>query len=123
MEIRMPYVDGYVLAVPKRNLKAYRRVARLSGRVWRGHGAIEYKECVADDVNTGTGIPFPRLVRPRRGETIVFSFVVFKSRAHRDRVNAKVIKDPRLATLIRPGAMPFDVSRMAYGGFTVLVDA
>ena len=119
----MPYVDGYVLSVPKRNLKAYRRVATLSGRVWREHGAIQYKECVADDMNTGIGVPFARIVKPRRGETIVFAFVVFKSRAHRDRVNSKVISDPRLADLMRPGAMPFDVSRMAYGGFKVLVEA
>jgi uncharacterized protein YbaA (DUF1428 family) len=116
----MAYIDGYVIPVPRKNLAAYRRVAARSGKVWREHGALEYKECVADHLETG---PFTALVRPKRGETIVFSFVVFKSRAHRDRVNARVIKDPRLADLIRPGAMPFDAKRMAYGGFKVLVDA
>jgi uncharacterized protein YbaA (DUF1428 family) len=119
----MAYVDGFVLLVSKRNLNAYRSISRAAGKVWREHGALEYKECVADHLETGLGMPFTALVRPKRGETIVFSFVVFKSRAHRDRVNARVIKDPRLADLIRPGAMPFDARRMAYGGFKVLVDA
>jgi len=119
----MAYVDGYVLPVPKKNLKEYRRIASLAGKVWRDHGAIDYKECVGEDLNTGMGMPFPKLVKPKRGETIVFSFIVFKSRAHRDRVNAKVVKDPRLGKMMKPGAMPFDVKRMAYGGFTVLVDA
>ena len=119
----MPYVDGYVIPVPKKKLGAYRRVAARSGKVWREHGALVYKECVGDHLDTGLGMSFTKLVKPKRGETIVFSFVVFKSRAHRDRVNAKVIKDPRLADLVRPGAMPFDAKRMAYGGFDVLVDA
>ena len=119
----MAYVDGYVVPVPKKNLKSYRRISALAGKVWREHGAVDYKECLADDMNTGTGLPFPKLVKPRRGETIIFSFVVFKSRAHHDRVNKAVIKDPRLAEMVKPGAMPFDVKRMAYGGFKVIVDA
>jgi len=119
----MAYVDGFVLPVPKKNLAAYKRMSRKAGKVWREHGALDYKECVGDDLKTKMGLPFPRLVRPKRGETIMFSFVVFKSRGHRDKVNAKVMKDKRLATMMKPGAMPFDVKRMAYGGFKVIVDA
>ncbi|MFO0827675.1 MAG: DUF1428 domain-containing protein [Phycisphaerales bacterium] len=119
----MSYVDGFVLAVPKKNLAKYRRIARLSATVWRDHGALAFKECVADHLDTGMGLHFEKLVKPKRGETVVFSFVLFKSRAHRDRVNAKAVKDPRLAKLMQKGAMPFDVKRMAYGGFKPLVDA
>ena len=105
------------------NLGVYRRIATLAGKVRREHGALDYKECVGEDLNSKTGMPFAKMVKPKRGETIMFSFVVFNSRAHRDRVNANVIKDKRLAKLMRPRAMPFDVKRMAYGGFKVLVDA
>ena len=119
----MRYVDGYVLPVPKKNLPAYRRMAQLAGRVWRDHGALDYKECVGQDLKTKCGIPFPRTVRVKAGETVVFSYIVFKSRAHRDRVNARVMKDPRLAKMMDPKAMPFDSKRMVYGGFKVLVDA
>ncbi len=119
----MPYVDGFVLPVPKKNLQAYRRMARKAAVVWRDHGALEYRECVGDDVNVKKVVPFPRLVRLKRGETVVFSWIVFKSRAHRDRVNAKVMKDPRLAAMMDPKAMPFDWRRMVYGGFKVLVEA
>jgi uncharacterized protein YbaA (DUF1428 family) len=117
----MKYVDGFVLPVPKKNLAAYRRMAKKAGKVWREHGALDYKECAGDDLNVKMGLPFPRLVKPKPGETVVFSYIVFKSRAHRDRVNAKVMKDPRVADMCDPKKMPFDVKRMAYGGFKVLV--
>jgi uncharacterized protein YbaA (DUF1428 family) len=119
----MKYVDGYVLPVPKKHLRAYRRMAQKAGEVWRDHGALDYKECVGDDLNTKWGVKFPKLTRLKAGETVVFSYIVFKSRGHRDRVNAKVMKDPRLAKMMDPKAMPFDSKRMTYGGFKVLVDA
>jgi uncharacterized protein YbaA (DUF1428 family) len=117
----MPYVDGYVLPVPKKNLQAYARIARMAGKVWRDHGALEVRECVADDVKPGKHTSFPQSVKLKAGETVVFSWIVFKSRTHRDRVNAKVLKDPRLAKMMDPKAMPFDAKRMFYGGFKVLV--
>lgn len=118
----MAYVDGYVIPVPRRNLPEYRRIARKCARIWLAHGALQYFECVGDDLNVKTGgLPFPKLVKPKPGETIVFSFIVFKSRAARDRVNGRVCKDPRLAKLMMAGAMPFDVKRMSYGGLKVLV--
>lgn len=117
----MPCVDGFVLAVPKRKLAASRRLSQRAGRVWREHGALEYRECVGDDLSVKMGVPFPRLAKVRPAETVVFSWIVFKSRAARDRVNAKVMKDPRITkTVDQP--MPFDVRRMAYEAFTVLVD-
>ncbi len=121
----MGYVDGFVLPVPKKNLQAYRRMAQKAGRIWREHGALDYKECVGDDlkVKVGCGVAFPRVIKLKPGETVFFSFIVYKSRAHRDRVNARVMKDPRIAKMMDPGSMPFDVKRMAYGGFKVLVDA
>ncbi|MGH7265836.1 MAG: DUF1428 domain-containing protein [Candidatus Rokuibacteriota bacterium] len=118
----MRYVDGYVLPVPKKNLQAYRRVAQKAARVWRDHGALEFRECAGDDLKVKFGIPFPRRMSLKPGETVVFSWIGFKSRAHRDRVNAKVMKDPRLAKMMDPKSMPFDVKRMVYGGFEVLVD-
>ena len=118
----MRYVDGFVLPIPKRKLQAYRRIAQKAGRVWREHGALEYRECVGDDLHIKGVLPFPRLVRLKPGETVAFSWIVYKSRAHRDRVNAKVMKDPRLAKLMDPKAMPFDMKRMVYGGFKTLVD-
>jgi uncharacterized protein YbaA (DUF1428 family) len=119
----MAYVDGYLLPIPKKMLGAYRRIAAKAGKVWRSHGALEYRECAGDDLKTGMGIPFPRRVRAKPGETVVFSWIVFKSRADRDRVNKKVMKDPRIAPMMNQKSMPFDVKRMAYGGFKVLVDA
>jgi uncharacterized protein YbaA (DUF1428 family) len=116
------YVDGFLLPVPKKKLQAYRRMAQKGGRVWRDHGALEYRECVGEDLGVKMGMSFPRILKPKRGETVVFSWIVFRSRAHRDRVNAKVMKDPRLAEMMDPKAMPFDVKRMVYGGFEVLVD-
>jgi uncharacterized protein YbaA (DUF1428 family) len=117
----MKYVDGFVLPVPKKNLAAYRRLAREAAKIWREYGALDYKECAGDDLKVKFGVPFPRLIKPKPGETVVFSYIVFKSRAHRDRVNAKVMKDPRVADMCDPKKMPFDVKRMAYGGFKVLV--
>ena len=116
------YVDGFLLPVPKKNLAAYRRMARLAGKIWREHGALDFKECAGDDMNVKFGLPFPRQMRLKRGELPVFSWIVFKSRRDRDRVNAAVMQDPRLAKMMDQRAMPFDVKRMAYGGFKVLVD-
>jgi len=118
----MKYVDGYVLPVPKKNLPAYRRMAEKAGKVWREHGALEFRECVGDDLKTKKIKSFPTLVRPKRSETVMFSWIVFKSRAHRDAVNARVMKDPRLAKMMDMKAIPFDSKRMAYGGFKVMVD-
>jgi uncharacterized protein YbaA (DUF1428 family) len=119
----MPYVDGFVLPVPKKNLQAYRRLAQKASGIWREHGALEYRECVGDDLDVKMGVPFPRRIKLKPGETVVFSWIVYKSRAHRDRVNAKVMKDPRVTSMCDPKDMPFDVKRMVYGGFKVLVDA
>jgi uncharacterized protein YbaA (DUF1428 family) len=116
------YVDGYVLPVPKKNVAAYRRMAQKAGKVWRDHGALGYMECVADDVKSGKHTSFPQSVKLKVGETVVFSYIVFKSRAHRDHVNAKVMKDPRLANMMDPKSMPFDGKRMFWGGFKVLVE-
>ena len=116
------YVDGFVMPVPRKNLDAYRRMARRAGKVWRDHGALEYRECIADDVKVGKYTSFPRSVKLKRGEVAWFSWIVFKSRRHRDAVNAKVMKDPRLADMMDPKNMPFDGKRMIYGGFEVVVD-
>ncbi|MGH7964470.1 MAG: DUF1428 domain-containing protein [Candidatus Binatia bacterium] len=118
----MNYVDGFVLPIPKKNIQAYRRIAQQAGKIWREHGALEYIECVGDDVKMGKITSFPQSVKLKADETVVFSWIVFKSRAHRDRVNAKVMKDPRLANM-GPESMPFDGKRMVYGGFKILVDA
>ena len=117
------YVDGFVLPVPKKNIETYRQIARKAGKVWRDHGALEYLECIGDDLKVKFGVPFTKGARAKAGETVVFSWIVYKSRAHRDRVNAKVMKDPRLAKMMDPKGMPFDVKRMLCGGFKVLVDA
>jgi uncharacterized protein YbaA (DUF1428 family) len=119
----MRYVDGYVVPVPKKNMAAYRRMAQKAGKVWRDQGALEYIECVADDVKPGKHTSFPQSVKLKPGETVVFAYIVYKSRAHRDRVNAKVMKDPRLANMMDPKDLPFDGKRMFWGGFKVLVDA
>jgi uncharacterized protein YbaA (DUF1428 family) len=115
------YVDGFVLPVPKKNIAAYRRIAQKAGKIWREHGALEYRECVGDDLVVKWGVPFPKGAKVKPGETVFFSWIVYKSRAHRDRVNAKVMKDPRLEKMMDPNAMPFDYKRMMYGGFKVLV--
>jgi uncharacterized protein YbaA (DUF1428 family) len=118
----MRYVDGFVVPVPKKNLQAYRRMSQKAGKVWREYGALEYIECVADDVKPGKHTSFPQSVKLKPGETVVFSYIVYKSRAQRDRVNAKVMKDPRLASMMDPKTMPFDGKRMFWGGFKILVD-
>ncbi len=117
----MKYVDGFVIPIPKKNVQAYRQMARFGARLWMEHGALEYRECVGDDMKPPMGMPFPRLARLNPGETVVFSWILFRSRAHRDRVNAKVLQDPRMAGM-ESKPMPFDVKRMAYGGFVVLVE-
>ncbi len=119
----MEYVDGFLLVVPKKKLPVYRGMAQKSGKIWREHGALEFRECVGDDLAVKMGVPFPRVLKLKPGETVVFSWIVYKSRAHRDAVNAKVMKDPRIAGMCDPKDMPFDVKRMAYGGFKVLVAA
>ena len=116
------YVDGFVIPVPRRNVAAYRRIARKAGKIWREHGALAYVECVADDVKPGKWTSFPQSVKLKKGEVVWFSYIVFKSRRHRDAVNAKVMKDPRLTGTMTPECMPFDGKRMVYGGFTVEVD-
>jgi uncharacterized protein YbaA (DUF1428 family) len=118
----MPYVDGYVLPVPKKNLKTYARIALKAGKIWREHGALEYRECAGDDLDVKCGAPFPKAMTLKPGETVVFSWIVFKSKAHRDSVNAKVMKDPRLNNMMDEKSMPFDITRMQYGGFKVIVD-
>ncbi|HWQ91957.1 MAG TPA: DUF1428 domain-containing protein [Clostridia bacterium] len=114
------YADGFVLTVPAKNLDAYRRMAQKASKVWMEHGALEYRECVGDDLAVQMGIPFPRLAKAKPEETVVFSWIVYKSRAHRDKVNAQVMKDPRL-TCMDPKTMPFDCKRMTYGGFKIIV--
>ena len=117
----MPYVDGFLLAVPRRRLPLYRRISRRAGLIWREHGALEYRECAGDDLKVKMGTSFTRAARCKPGETPIFSWIVFKSRGHRNRVNAKVMKDPRLAKMMK-APMPFDMKRMAYGGFRAIVD-
>jgi len=117
----MRYVDGFVLPIPKKNLKAYRRLAESAGKVWRELGALEYRECIGEDLEVKMGVPFPKQLKIKRGETVVFSWIGYKSRAHRDQVNKKIMKDPRIVKMTKK--MPFDCSRMVYGGFGVLVDA
>ncbi len=113
----MPYVDGFIVPVPRKKLAAYRKIAKLAGEVWMDHGALSYVECVADDVKVGKRTSFPRSVKLKRGETVVFSWITYKSRASRDRIMAKVMKDERLANFMGPKAMPFDTKRMIFGGF------
>jgi uncharacterized protein YbaA (DUF1428 family) len=113
------YVDGFVLPVPKKNLAAYRRMAQKASKIWREFGALDYKECVGDDLNVKTGLPFPGVMKTKPGETVVFSYIVYKSRAHRNAVNKKIMKAPRIAAMCK--SMPFDFKRMLYGGFKVLV--
>ena len=117
------YVDGFVIPVPKKNLTAYKRIAKQAGKIWREHGALEYRECVGEELKVSCGLPFLKLTKCKANETVLFSWIVYKSRAHRDKVNAKVMKDPRLAPMIDPKNCPFDCARMTYGGFEVLVDA
>lgn len=117
----MRYVDGFLIPVPKRNLRAYQRMSQAAGQVWRKLGALEYRETAGDDLSYPLGVPFPKTIKAKRGETVVFSWIVYRSRAHRDQVNAKVMKDPTIAKMMTK-ASPFDPKRMAYGGFKMLVD-
>jgi uncharacterized protein YbaA (DUF1428 family) len=118
----MNYVDGFVLAVPKKNVEAYRKIAQKAAKIWREHGALEYRECVGEDLKPSFGVPFPKAAKAKANETVVFAWIVFKSRAHRDAVNKKVMKDPRLNDMMQGTKdMPFDVKRMVYGGFKVIV--
>jgi uncharacterized protein YbaA (DUF1428 family) len=116
------YVDGFVVPVPKDSLDAYRRMARKAGKIWKEYGALEYVESVADDVKPGKLTSFPQAVKLKPDELVVFSWIVYKSRAHRDSVNAKVMKDPRLASMMDPKAMPFDSKRMFWGGFKTMLE-
>jgi uncharacterized protein YbaA (DUF1428 family) len=117
------YTDGFVIPVQKKNLKAYFRMARMAARIWKDYGALDYMECLGDDLKAEFALPFPRGIRTKAGETVVFSFIVYKSKAHRDRVNAKIMKDPRIAAMCDPKDMPFDCRRMLYGGFKVVVES
>jgi uncharacterized protein YbaA (DUF1428 family) len=117
------YTDGFVIPVPTKKLAAYRRIARAASRIWCEYGAIDYKECVGDDLQAKFGVPFRKLAGAKPGEAVVFSWITYKSRAHRDRVNAKIIKDPRIAAMCGPKDAPFDPQRMAYGGFKIFVSA
>ena len=116
------YVDGFVIPVPKRSIKAYKAIATKAGKVWREHGALDYKECIADDVKKGKWTSFPRAVKLKPNEVVWFSYIVYRNRKHRDAVNARVMKDPRVAAMMDPKAAPFDPRRMIYGGFEVRVD-
>ncbi len=116
------YVDGFVVPVPKKNLDAYRRMARKAGKIWIEHGALEYRECVGDDVKPGKLTSFPQSVQLQDDEVVVFSWIVYSSRTQRDRINAKVMADPRLAAMMDPAALPFDGKRMFFGGFKTLVE-
>jgi len=118
----MAYVDGFVLPVPRKKLQAYRSMARRAGRIWKEHGALEFRECVADDVKPGKLTSFPQSVKLKPGETVFFSYIVYRSRRDRDRINKKVMADKRLADMMDPKATPFDARRMIYGGFKVMVD-
>lgn len=119
----MAYVDGFVLPLPKKNIAAYKKIAQKASKVWMDHGALEYRECVGEDMNVKGMIPFPKMAKIKPSETVVFAWITYKSRAHRDKVLAKVMKDPRLEKIMNPNAMPFDFKRMAYGGFQVIVSA
>lgn len=117
----MPYVDGFIVAVPRKNIAAYRKMSTRAGKVWREHGALDYREWVADDVKPGKLTSFPRAVKMKPGETVVFAWITYKSRAQRDKVNAKVMADPRLKNMMDMKSAPFDGKRMIYGGFESLV--
>jgi uncharacterized protein YbaA (DUF1428 family) len=122
-QLIMPdYVDGLVLPVAKKSLAAYVRMAQSAAKIWKEYGALDYKECVGDDLNVKIGLPFPRGIRTKPGETVVFAYIVYKSRAHRDSVNRKILKDPRTAALCDAKNMPFDAKRMLSGGFKAVVE-
>lgn len=117
----MKYVDGFVIPMAKKNLPVYLRIAKQASKIWLEHGALDYRECVGDDLNVKMGVPFPKLAKAKKNETVIFAYVVYKSRAHRDKVNAKVMKDPRMSAMCDPKNMPFDCQRMTFGGFKTIV--
>ena len=117
------YVDGFVVPVPKKKLAAYKKMARLASKVWRDHGALEYFEALADDVKPGKVTSFPQAVKLKPGETVIFAWIVYRSRKDRDRIKAKVMKDPRLASMMDPKKLPFDGKRMFWGGFKTIIEA
>lgn len=119
----MTYVDGFVLILPKKNLAAYKKLAKAAGAVWRELGALEYRECIGDDLAAPWGLPFPKLTKCKPSELVVFSWITYRSKAERNRVNAKVMKDPRIAAMCDPRKMPFDMKRMSHGGFKAIVEA
>jgi uncharacterized protein YbaA (DUF1428 family) len=120
----MAYTDGFIVPVPKKKMNAYLKIAKLASKVWKDHGALEYVEAIADDVKVGKWTSFPRAVKLKRGETVVFSWIVYKSRKHRDTVLKNVMQDKRLAAMMQdPSKMPFDAKRMIYGGFAVKITA
>lgn len=116
------YVDGFVIPIPAKNVSKYQKIAKLAGKVWRDHGAIDYFEAISDDVNVKFGVPFAKLAKLKKGEKVLFSYITYKSKAHRNKVNAKVMKDPRLAKMMDPKAMPFDTKKMSFGGFKIIVN-
>lgn len=118
----MSYVDGFVIPVPEQNLKTYRGIAQKAGKIWKDHGALHYVEAVGDDLAVPFGLPFPKALKVKPGETVLFSFIVYKSRSDRDKINAKVMNDPRMKKIMESAPMPFDVKRMLYGGFKSLID-
>lgn len=118
----MSYVDGFVVPVPEENLKLYRTIAQKAGKIWKEYGALHYVEAVGDDLDVHCGMPFPKAFKVKPGETVFFSFIVYKSRADRDKINAKVMSDPRMKKVMENFPMPFDAKRMVYGGFKSLVD-
>jgi uncharacterized protein YbaA (DUF1428 family) len=117
----MSYVDAFVIPLPKKKVKAYRAMARFGCKLWTEHGALDYKECIGDDLKAPWATPFPKGIRAKAGETVAFSWILYKSKAHRDQVNKKVMNDPRMKPWMDPQKMPFDAKRMLYGGFKVLV--
>lgn len=120
----MSYVDGFLLPVPKKNLAAYKKMSAKAGKIWREFGALDYYECVGDDINPKFGLPFPKIMKLKKGEVPVFSFIIYKSKAERNKINARIMKDPRMEAMCPdPKKMPFDVKRMGFGGFKVFVKA
>jgi uncharacterized protein YbaA (DUF1428 family) len=119
----MSYVDGFVFVVPRRNLAAYKKMAKAACAVWMELGALEYRECIGDDLDVKFGLPFPKLCKLKPGEVAAFSWILYRSRAHRDLVNKKVMKDPRITNMMNGKKMPFDMKRMACGGFSVIVES
>ncbi|MBL8013903.1 MAG: DUF1428 domain-containing protein [Candidatus Omnitrophica bacterium] len=119
----MNYVDGFVLVLPQKRVSEYLAMARKASKIWKEHGALEYREAIADDLNVPYGLPFPKLTKLKDGETVVFAWIVYKSKAHRNSVNKKVMKDKRVHEMCDPKDMPFDVKRMSYGGFKIAVVA